>query len=218
MHSEFWHERWRNNQIGFHQPVVHRMVERHLARLELGKGRSVFVPLCGKSLDMVRLRETGAEVVGVELSAIAVQAFFAEQGIAVSEREQGAFALFSGGGYRLWVGDYFSLSPAEVGAVSAVYDRAALIALPEPMRERYARHLASLVAGGVRVLLVTHEYPAQEMAGPPFSVTESEVRRLFGSTFEVEILEQRDVLDEEARLRARGLTRLLECAYLLTRR
>ncbi len=216
MQPEFWHECWRANEIGFHRASVHPVLKRYLPRLNVRPGDSVFVPLCGKSIDMRYLRENGVLVIGVELSELAVRAFFDEGAITAEVSREGPFSVFAGGGFRIFCGDFFALEAAQIKGVSAVYDRAALIALPAPLRSAYAQHMTGLLPPGTRTLLITHEYPAHEMQGPPFPITDEEVDALFGASFAIDPLEQRDVLAEEPRFRERGITSFFENAYLLT--
>jgi thiopurine S-methyltransferase len=214
MEPEFWHQRWVSNQIGFHEGQVNAYLARHYAHLGLMLGQTVFVPLCGKSVDLRWLADQGARVVGVELSPIAVENFFAEQGLTPRTSKEGVFAVWESGPIRVLCGDYFALTPAHLAGTHAVYDRAALIALPPVQRAAYVAHLDRLLPGARRTLLVTLEYPQEQMQGPPFSVMEDEVRRLFAGA-RVERLGAQDVLADNPRFRDKGLTRLLECAYLL---
>jgi thiopurine S-methyltransferase len=218
MHPEFWHARWEAGQIGFHQPEIHVFLRQLWPRLGLPGGERVFVPLCGKSLDMLWLLEQGQRVLGVEISPLAVAAFFQENGLHAEIHDQEGFQRWRLDELELWCGDYFDLRPEHLAGIGAVYDRASLIALPPEMRRRYADHLASLLAPGTAVLLITLTYPQTQMAGPPFAVIEAEVRALFGADFAVEWLETKDILDAEPHLRARGLTDLLEQAWRLVRR
>jgi len=216
MESEFWHSRWRDDNIAFHKPRVNHYLAKYFERLALGDGERVLVPLCGKSVDMAWLADRGCRVTGVELSDIAVRGFFKEQGIESRERDEGAYHVLEGGGIALLCGDFFALGAAQVEGVAAVYDRAALVALPAEMRPRYAEHLLAQLAPGVPILLLTFEYPVDEMQGPPFSVDEAEVRRLYSKRRQVTHLESLDRLEDEAKLAERGLTRLTEHAFLLT--
>jgi thiopurine S-methyltransferase len=216
MEPDFWHERWQSNQIAFHKERVNPFLERNLAALELGGGACVFVPLCGKSLDMLWLTQQGLRVLGVEISPIAVRAFFEENGLAYRERRQGALTLLEGGSVRLLCGDFFDLPRTEVLDVAAVYDRASLIALPPERRRAYVDHLMHLLPERPRVLLITLEYPPEQMNGPPFSVSEAEVRGLFADAYHIRLLGAQDVLSAEPRFRERGLSWLEERAYLLT--
>jgi len=218
MQPEFWHERWRRNQIGFHQGQANSFLERYFPLLGLRDGNEVFVPLCGKSVDMVRLHEEGAQILGVELSDIAVESFFTDNGIPVLKEPDGPFIAFTADGYRIYAGNYFKLDRARLARARAVYDRAALIALPLAMRPAYASHMATLVASGTPMLLLTHEYPQHEMPGPPFAVSEAEVHTLFDASFTIGALEQRDVLAQNPQFRNRGLSAFSEHAYILTRR
>jgi thiopurine S-methyltransferase len=215
MEPEFWHQRWTSNQIGFHEGQVNAYLARHYAHLRLAPGETVLVPLCGKSVDLRWLADQGAHVVGVELSPIAVESFFAEQGLTPRTSKEGAFAVWESGPIRLLCGDYFALAPEDLAGVHVVYDRAALIALPAERRANYVAHLDQLLPGARRTLLVTLEYPQEQMQGPPFSVAEREVRALFTDA-RIEQLGIQDVLADNPRFREKGLTRLLECAYLIT--
>ncbi len=217
MQPEFWLERWRNGQTGFHQPQANPHLCQWWPRLQLPAAARVFVPLCGKSLDLLWLAERGHPVVGVELSALAVEAFFAENGLRPERTQVGPFIQWHCGAIRLLQGDLFDLDPALLGPVEALYDRASLVALPPAMRRAYARHMAGLVPTGAHGLLVTMVYPAEQMTGPPFSVTEEEVLQLYGQDWDVDCCCEVDILAEHPGFREAGLTRLEERVYRLRR-
>ena len=216
MDHDFWHQRWQENQIGFHQPAVNAQLQQFWPRLELPSGSRVFIPLCGKSLDILWLRDQGFEVVGVELSPIAVQAFFDENRLSFEQEQQGSFVRYHADGLEIFCGNYFDLTPQHLGDVRAVFDRASLIALPPAMRQDYVRQHAGLLAANVPVLLITLDYNQDEMAGPPFAVTQTEVEHLYGGRYQVECLLEVDVLAREPRFAERGLSRLREKVYLLS--
>ena len=218
MKKEFWLERWGRQEIGFHQDEVNPYLCRYWPELNLARGSAVFVPLCGKSRDMLWLREQGHPVLGVELSDIAVQAFFKENGYTphhvISER----FDCCEADDIRLLCGDFFDLGGDDLAKVTAVYDRASLVALPVEMRERYARHLVNILPPATQILLVTFDYPQPEMSGPPFAVSSDEVQALYRDYAEVHRLAQLDVLELNPHFKARGLSRLQENIFLLTLR
>ncbi|HSJ48296.1 MAG TPA: thiopurine S-methyltransferase [Gammaproteobacteria bacterium] len=213
MDPDFWHARWRNSEIGFHQEEINLHLQNFWAQTGAAAGSTVFVPLCGKSRDLLWLREQGHPVLGVEISPIAVEAFFEENRLAAVQANQGPFTRWEYEGLVILCGDYFDLQPADLTAVGATYDRASLIALPPAMRQRYAEHSIRLLPAATPTLLVTLEYPQQEMDGPPFSVSESEVRTLFAGRRQVTRLFQQSILAENPRFQARGLSRLEEKAY-----
>lgn len=217
MEPEFWIERWQRNEIGFHQDRINPYLEQFWAELVPDQHSEVFVPLCGKSQDMVWLHERGHSIVGVELSLIAVENFFVEQQIVPTRRKLDGLILFESEGYKIYCGDYFELKFQHVAQVHAVYDRASLVALPPPLRARYVQHLAQLLAAGTRTLLVALDYPDQQMQGPPFAVSDAEVRRLFGDWFVIDNRLVRDTLDDNPRFKERGLSRLEERVYTLQR-
>lgn len=217
MQPEFWHERWRTGQIGFHQPAADPHLIEHWPTLGVAAGRGVFVPLCGKSLDVLWLREQGHRVTGVELSAVAVECFCMEHGIPAKRRRQDSFDCFEAGQLNLLCGDFFSLTPKLIGPIAAAYDRAALISWAPELRVPYVDQMSSLMPSGSQTLLIVMEYPQAQMAGPPFSLTAREVERLYAARYGIQELSRHNILATEARLRARGLTELYEVCYRLTR-
>jgi thiopurine S-methyltransferase len=218
LQPEFWHDRWRTGQIGFHQSAVDRSLAQYWPDLGLAGGSSVFVPLCGKSLDLLWLCEQGHAVTGVELSAVALESFFMEHGIPAQRRVLDQFDVYEAARLRLFRGDFFALTRQLLGPIPAVYDRAALISWVPEQRAAYVKHMTDLTNPGTRTLLVTMEYPQEQMKGPPFSVGADEVDRLYARHHEIRVLGTRDILANEPRLRSRGLTQLHEACYRLTRK
>jgi thiopurine S-methyltransferase len=219
VHPDFWHERWRTGRIGFHQPEVDHNLARHWRAIEtsLHAGDRVFVPLCGKSLDLVWLRERGAEVMGVDISDLALQAFCLEQGVPARRRTRQPFEVYEARALELWSGDFFALRPQDLAGVRAVYDRGALVSFAPDLRRGYALHMAGLTEHGTQTLLVALEYPQGEMDGPPFALDDAMIEGLYAAHHRVEVLERRDVLDTDERMRGRGVTALHEVTYRLTR-
>ncbi|HEY6598581.1 MAG TPA: thiopurine S-methyltransferase [Pseudomonadales bacterium] len=189
MNREFWLDRWRLNQIGFHQAQFNARLLQHWRSVEVPTGASVFVPLCGKSRDMLWLAEQGHPVIGNELAPAAVDAFFAETGLPHTQRRHGAFTFYESAKIDIYCGDFFELTPLELTGVDAVYDRGALVALPPEMRARYADHLVSILPPHAEILLLTLEYDQALVSGPPFSISETEVDALFGSRCSIDVLE-----------------------------
>lgn len=218
MNPDFWLSRWNENKIGFHQAHINEQLTTFYPRLGLKPGDRIFVPLCGKTKDMIWLRDKGVEVIGVELSDIAARAFFAEHGMQPAITSDERFTHYIARGIEILQGDFFSVRASDLAGAAVVYDRAALIALPPDMRVRYADRMGELVPSGGRMLLVTAEYPPEEMSGPPFTVVEREVRELFGESFTITKLIERDILAVEPRFRERGLSELIEKVYLLVRK
>ena len=217
MDPNFWLERWQKSEIGFHANDVQPALAMHWARLGLGKGARVLVPLCGKSLDMVWLAEQGHAVVGAELSELAVDSFFAEQKLTPTVQSNDGFTVKSAGPYELWCGDFFALPHPHIQPIDAIYDRAALVAMPPALQPGYAAKLAELAAPSTQALLIGLDYNTVEIAGPPFSTPQSQVRTLFEPAFNVTVLDARDGLTKSEHLIKRGVTRLEEATYLMQR-
>jgi thiopurine S-methyltransferase len=217
MQANDWHERWQNGRIGFHQGEVARSLTQFWPTLDLPRGSTVFVPLCGKSLDLLWLRDQGHVVVGVELSQIAVESFFMENGILARRETRQGFDEYLAPGLRVLCGSLFDLTPKTLEPCSAIYDRASLIAMPPELQERYVEKLTELSPVGTQTLLITVEYPQHEMSGPPFSVDFLSVGRLYSAHHEVRELSRMDILASDLKLGTR-VSRLHEVSYHLTRR
>jgi thiopurine S-methyltransferase len=218
MDPEFWHERWARDEIGFHQHDFNAHMQSFTDRLGLSPGDHVFVPLCGKSLDLLWLLQHGYRVSGVEISRRAIEDFFVENRIEARVTEIPGGELFQAQDLALFCADFFACDFPGMPAIDAVYDRAALVALPPRMRKAYVERMLELIAPGVRTLLVTLDYPQHEMKGPPFAVTLDEVDALYADTCRVEKLHSEDCLEREPRFRKKGLTRLTEHVLLLERK
>lgn len=218
MKKNFWLERWERKETGFHQNEINPYLRQYWQELHLARDSEVFVPLCGKSSDLLWLRKQGHPVLGVELSAIAAQAFFEENGYIPHRVASGEFDCYEADGIRILCGDFFDLRKEDLSKVCAVYDRASLVALPPDMRERYARHLTSILPPVTQILLITFDYPQPEMPGPPFAVSPGEVETLYRPYAEIRQLAQMDVLAQNPRFQERGLRRLQESIFHLTLR
>lgn len=211
MKPDYWLERWQAGQIGFHRATENPALVRHHERA-LGECVRVLVPLCGKSADLEWLVVVGHEVVGIELSELAAQAFFSERGFTPERREQGPFVAYQHGNVTILAGDFFAASEGNVGLFDGVYDRAALIALPEDLRARYAQHLPTLLTPKAKVLLLTLQFDAPE--GPPFSVSPDEVQQLYGQT-RITLLGSADARSDAPGPIERGATFVSENVHLL---
>lgn len=182
MDASFWHNRWQTNQTGWHERDVNPLLITHFPCLNVPPGGRVFTPLCGKSLDLGWLLSCGYAVAGGELSELAVTQLFAELGMEARISEVGKFRLFRGERIDIFVGDLFDLTREILGSVDALYDRAALVALPEATRARYAAHLKA-ITGMAPQLVIGYEYDQTVVPGPPFSVSSDELYRHYGDSY-----------------------------------
>lgn len=215
MQPEFWLDRWRCGQTGFHQSAVEPNLREFWPALAVPTGSRVFVPLCGKTLDILWLREQGYVVVGVEIADGALQAFCMENGVPARRRSLPDFDLYQAENLELLRGDFFALTPALLGDVAAIYDRGALISWAPNLRARYAEQLAVLTGPGTKTLLVAVEYAQAEMHGPPFSLQPTEIHRLYAHNHQIRELSRHDKLAQEPRFRARGVSKFSEICYSL---
>ena len=216
MHTDFWLERWEKNQIGFHEQEINSHLQEFLATLNIPKGSTIFVPLCGKSRDILWLLSQGYQVIAVEISPLAVTNFFSENNLQARITDCENFQCWEIEGLSIYLGNFFDLNNMQIAACKAIYDRAALIALPPEMRQQYVQHLCNIAPTLSHSLLVTLEYAQHEIPGPPFCVDENEVQNLFRNTCDIELLFAEDILSDNDNFNERGLSSLVEKVYRLS--
>lgn len=214
MEHEFWHHKWEIKQTGFHLDYVHPLLKRNLNAFSVND--SIFVPLCGKTLDIGYLLSLGHRVVGVELSELAVSELFQQLQLIPKISPWGVAEgkIYQADKLTVYVGDFFALQAEDLGAISVVYDRAALIALPKELRIKYSHHIR-LITQQAPQLLITLDYDQSIAGGPPFAVSSAEVATLYRDSYTIDLLEEADILDEEPRFKAKGLTAFYQRAYQL---
>ena len=192
MEESFWHQKWERNEIAFHQREANPLLVKYFGDLSLPQGSRVFVPLCGKTRDIHWLLSHGYRVAGAELSKLAVEQLFAELGVEPNITVIDSLIRFSANNVDIFVGDIFSLSRNLLGQIDAIYDRAALVAFPEPMRDLYAVHLVEITDHAPQ-LLVSYEYDQRLLSGPPFSVSAEEVVRRYQESYDLKLLAKVEV-------------------------
>lgn len=194
MNPEFWHQRWMENQIAFHEGAANPFLVNYFNRLGLSKNERVFVPLCGKTIDVHWLLKQGFHVVGAELSEIAIKQLFEELNLQATIEKQEHVTHYSAKNIDIFVGDIFNLSREDIGEIDATYDRAALIALPQAMRLQYSQHLQTITQTAKQLLIVI-EYEQSLMPGPPFSLFDKEVKQLYKDAYKLKLLDMKTMED-----------------------
>lgn len=191
--NSLWLQRWKNREIGFNQSEVNGFLVQYFQRLNLAVGSKVFVPLCGKTIDIVWLLQSGYEVVGVELSEIAVKELFEELGVEPHISKEGALLLYASENLRVYVGDIFNVTAQMLGEINAIYDRAAMVALTKEVRVKYAQHLRE-ISHNAPQLLLCFEYEQSLMNRTPYSVEEDEVNRNYAEDYTIELLAREPIV------------------------
>lgn len=210
MEPKFWHEKWKEKELGFNQTQPNPLMVKHFESLGLSKAQRVFLPLCGKTIDIHWLLEQGYQVVGAELSETAVIQLFEELDLEAEVTELKVLKRYSAPNIEILVGNIFSVTASDLGSVDATYDRAAMVALPQATRKEYAAHLID-ITGKAPQLLITFTYDQSQMSGPPFSIPGEEIERHYGLKYQIQELEVRDV---EGKLK--GQVEATEIIRLLT--
>lgn len=227
MDFDFWHERWAEKRIGFHRSDVNPNLLAHgpqwlgvpgWEQTEQVSGRVILVPLCGKAVELRWLAEHGARVIGVEFVPQAAESFFDEQKLTYQKQSTAWGTVLRsdtpGVAIEIWVADFLRLSPAALGPVDAIYDRAALVAVAPSLRGAYAKQLAELSSRGTQLLLIAFDHDLD--TGPPFAVPAEEVKALLGENFAPTLIDDQDLLAAEPQFRERGANRWREQVWLGT--
>lgn len=216
MELSYWQSRWRKNNIGWHMDQVYPPLKKYWPEIELQKRSTVLVPLCGKSLDIVWLMEQEYNVIGVEISALAIRELLQLLGGEFSKRQKGDFTVFSSQNVALWQGDFLKMESEFLPAIDAVYDKAALIALPPDKRKTYTGTVKNIISSHTKMLLNCFEYEQKEMKGPPFTVFREELDQHYGELFSINLLQKQSLFEQLQKFQSRGLSSYLtEKIYLL---
>jgi thiopurine S-methyltransferase len=216
MKKEFWLEKWKNNQTGFHKDFTHPLLVKYIEELGIQKGDTVFVPLCGKSLDMLWLNNQGYQVLGVELSELAVEQFFSENNLIYKKSTINNFDVYQYENITLYVGDFFDLNNALVSKIKAVYDRAAFIALPDDLVKSYVDKMFNIIPSETHYLLITLEFiKTSGPKGPPFSSSDDKVKQLFNKYSSIKVLQEEDILSREQKFKEQGCEYVFERVHLI---
>jgi thiopurine S-methyltransferase len=209
MKADFWHNKWETNQIAFHKSEANPILIEHISALGLNAGDRVFLPLCGKTLDISWLLYTGYKVVGAELSEIAINDLFAHMDLYPIIIDMGDVKHYSAENIDIFVGDIFKITPEHIGHVDAIFDRAALVALPDQVLTDYAKHMLTITQAA-KQLLITFEYDPEGVSGPPHPIFEDEVATHYQADYDIQTLAQYGVEDN-----IKGKADVIERVYLL---
>lgn len=215
MEDNYWLNKWKTNDITFHENEVNVDLIAYFDTLNLKSGDCIFVPLCGKSIDMIWLAEKGLRVIGAELSPIACHEFFAALNITPHITTHTYYTKYQHENIELLCGDLFNLTSTDFPIIHAVYDCKALIALPPDLRKKYIEHIIKCVSPNIKILLLTRESVCQ-VKPPPYPVSKAEVDSLYGGHFTVHTLKQAVITDIPERLIKKGYTEMTECVYLIS--
>lgn len=214
MDRAFWLEAWITGKTRFHKEDTNKVL------LDYGSilmdSETIFVPLCGKTLDMVYLLSKGKKVIGVELSALAVDSFFKENNLSPEITNYKSFIRYQIRDLTIYCGDLFDLTQYELGNVDAVYDRASMVALPKNMREKYVKTINDSCPRLQTILLSSFEYDQSKTEGPPFSVLEEEIREFYKNRFQIEKVNREIVEDKNPRFENSGISEFAQTVYQLT--
>ncbi len=216
MELSYWQSRWRKGNIGFHMDEGYPGLKKHWEKLSIGSSCKVLVPLCGKSMDLIWLAQRTELVTGVEVADEAVESFFSENNLSPTVSNKGLFEIWRANNIEIWKGDFLKFPEHNTVTFDLIYDKAALVALPQDFRKKYVQKIIRLTGKGAIYLLHHFIYPENEMTGPPFSVTPNEIDTLF-QNYDQTILEDNELeIHKFEKFRQRGLkTGLRERLLLL---
>ena len=211
MEKQFWIKKWIKNEIGFHQEHFNPRLTQFWNQLTSNSGQ-VFVPLCGKSKDMVYLKNLGHRILGVEWSKKAIKEFEAEHKLCFETTDIDGFTVFADESYTFYCGDFFQLPASLMKNIKYVYDRAAMIALPTSLRSSYGQWICQNLSHA-KIMLLAIEFDNLNI-GPPFSLSKNEIDQTFTKNFKIEnILDEK--LDINSAVHKGHISYLIERVYFL---
>jgi len=194
MKADFWHNLWETNDIGFHLNDTNPFLLEFFSELNLKTNSRIFVPLCGKTVDIKWLLNKGHKVVGIELNEKAIQELFTSLALKPKIQKIGALTLYSAKDIDIFVGDIFELNKEILGNVDAIYDRGALGAIPKEMQIKYTPLLISITESAPQ-LLISFEYNQSLYQGPPFSITKTELEDSYKEFYNIKLLKSYKIED-----------------------
>jgi len=201
----YWISRWEKDKTGWHQQQVNPKLRKYWKSLNISPNPTVLVPLCGKSIDLQWLSDQAQKVIGIEVSEKAVREFLEQHAGDYTTQHHGEFVVYQSDAFEIWQGNYFHMKSSFLGPIDAVYDRAALVSMPPAKRVAYAKKLRELIENRAKILLISFDYPQQEMNGPPFSVPFEEIRQHYGPQYEIEVLHKENMIESVRKFNRRGL-------------
>jgi thiopurine S-methyltransferase len=188
MKKEFWLSIWEDNIINFHKEDVNPGLVKYFHNLNLQKEDTILIPLCGKTKDIKFFLSQGYKVIGIELSEIAIDQLFEELKLTPQITQLKDFKLYKYENLEVYIGDIFKVTRKDLGPVNAIYDRAALVALPPQMRNQYTAHLTNITNKAQQLIIVV-EYNQNDIAGPPFSISSEELKGHYESDYKIKRVE-----------------------------
>lgn len=217
MTQELWREKWRSNDIAFHQERINPLLKAHLPRVKLNPGDRILVPLCGKSLDMGWLNQCHYRVMGVELSSVAIADYFDELGVKPQRQMQGNFTRWWHKHIQIWCGNIFDLNLLDVDRIKLIYDSAALTAFDADERQTYVDHFAKILPMRTQIMLMTTE-TADVQYTDSVARIDSEVKNLYQADYRIELLHGQDSLKIDPEFPQLPARMLEEKIYLMHNR
>lgn len=213
MEATFWFDSWEKGGFytSFHRHDIHPYVLKYLTPNEL-RNKTVLVPLCGKSVDMMYLGAFAEKVIGVEIVEKAILEFFQDNKLSYTQPDDETYVS---GNITILRKDFMALTPDEIGPVDWVYDRASLVALPMSMREEYLYAIDRLTDIGTQSLVITLEY-FPLLPSAPFSISAQEVDTYYGAGHFIQLAES-PLLMQHGMVRRWKLEFLYEHGFILTK-
>jgi len=211
-----WHSHWTRKTPGFHEGKANRYLQQYLPLFNLQPGDHIFMPLCGKAVDILWLSQQGYQVIGVELSEVAITSFFEESSIDFTKTHRGDFVTYKAKNITLHQGNFMHLQASQLRSCKLIYDRASLVAIEQINRESYSKKMIEINPLGTPMLLIALKYDQSIMQGPPFSVPDTEIRQLYKGYYELESLQANEQIEERSKWKELGLKSLIESAFKLT--
>lgn len=204
MSKNTWEDCWSVGKTFFHRSAYHPMLVEHIEKLINGRSNLViFIPLCGKSLDIKYLYDLGHTVVGVEGAKSPIEEFFGEHNLEFTKSDcpsvNGSVYKNGDNRIRIYHGDMFDFNGKDEVKFSGVWDRGSFGAINKTDRPKYVELLTSMVTEDCQYLLNTYDYNPEQFSGPPHCFTDEEMLGYWGHKWNITRIHYEDVNNDSKR-------------------
>ncbi|MCB0272149.1 MAG: hypothetical protein KDD46_03965 [Bdellovibrionales bacterium] len=200
---DYWKKRWLSGDIGWHQNEVHPLLVKYYDAYSLRNENHFFFPLCGKTLDVDWILQKGHQVTCVEISEIAIEEIAKRLHIHWQMRTENNFTVYQHDKLTIYKGDYFDCVNLDIPPIDVVFDRGAFVAIDPKKREKYANIYKKLHPK--KMFLVLYRYDLNASTSPPFAFEEGEIEKLLTSDFDIDKLEENEMLSQAPNMQNRQI-------------
>lgn len=200
--EDHWLDAWNRGLTPWSDPGINQYLRDNLAKLRLTTGCTILVPMCGDSADMVWLAEQGHNVVGIDISHLAIESFFSQATIAYNKIGNVYTSKNTPLNITIINENIFNTELLSTFSFDAIYDKGALVTVPHKHKPKYILRMHKL-APRAKILLITAYYrQAPGYGAPPFLESVESVQSLYREHYSFSLLEHKIGNDNQEKAKA----------------